>query len=123
MPEMKKCRDMITDGILAWGVDVGRFIFEEAKTVVYAVTDTPHCGPSDVEVDYQISKEDYLKLKSMSRPHGIPDPPVPKEVVDACRARFLCSQSAYADRYEFTLEHVDMNLVERIEDAQAADGE
>ncbi len=115
MPEMKNCRDMITDGILAWGVEVGRFVFDEGKTTVYALTDTPHVGPSDVIVCCQISKADYLKLLSMSLPSGIPNPPVPESVTEPCRRNFLCSQSAYAERYEFSLEHVDMELVERTE--------
>lgn len=108
--EIKTWHDMIDDGVLAWGVQVGRFVFEKYGKVVYAITETPHIGPSDVTVCYQISRADYDHLMAMSQPHSIPDPPIPSTITDKYHDIFLCSQSAYAKRYEFTLREVDMSL-------------
>jgi len=108
--EVKSWRDMLSDGILAWGVDVGRFVFEKYGKVVYALTDTPHVGASDVVMCYQISPIVYKRLLKMSKRGGIPQPPVSKALTDQYHDLFLCSQSAYAIRYEFTLRDVDLSL-------------
>jgi len=113
--EIKAWRDMISDGVLAWGVDVGRFVFEKYGKVVYALTDTPHVGPSDVTICYQISRAEYERLLAMSRPHAIPEPSVPAAITDQYHDRFLCSQSAYAIRYEFTLRNVDLSLCDDLD--------
>lgn len=108
--EVKDWRDMTSDGVLAWGVIVGRFVFEKYGKVVYAITDTPHVGPSDVTVCYQISRADYEYLLAMSQPHRIPDHPVPSTITNKYYNNFLCSESAYAKRNEFTLRDVDQSL-------------
>ncbi len=110
--EKKKTFDFITDGVLAYGVDVGRFIFEQDRRIVYAVSDLPHIGPSDVRMVYQISKTDYDRLVSVSLPDRLPHPAVPAEVTDACRQRFLCGESAYCRRNEFSLADADPSLTE-----------
>jgi len=118
MEELKKRakspHDVITDGVLAYGVDVGRFVYEEEGYTVYVITDFPHIGASDVFMVYQISKADYEKLISMSCSGEIPRPPVPSAVTDACRKEFLCGESAYCKRFYCTLDDVDMALAERI---------
>lgn len=111
--ETKGPFDLITDGILAYGVDVVRFIFEESRTIVYAISDLPHITASDCVMTYQISKSDYDKLLAMSIPSGVPNPPVPSVITKACRRCFLCGQSAYCERYKFTLEDADETLTER----------
>lgn len=105
-------RNYCSDGILAWGVEVGRYVFEKERRIVYIVTDTPHVGASDVTVVHQISKEDYVKLKELSQPRGIPEPPVPASVTDACHRVLLCSQSAYIPPLYFSLKDVDLSLTE-----------
>jgi len=110
----KSPHDMITDGVLAYGVDVGRFVFEEEGFIVYVISDFPHIGPSDVFMVYQISKADYEKLLSMSCKNSIPRPPVSSKVTDACRKDFLCGESAYCKRYYCSMDDVDVNLAERI---------
>ncbi len=109
-PEKKKTSDFIADGVLAYGVEVGRLLFRQAKKVVYALSDLPHVGPSDVTMLYQISKKDYARLLAMSLPHAIPDPPVPAEVTDACRRGFLCGESAYCHRTSCSLADADPSL-------------
>ena len=113
LTESKSPSDMITDGVLACGVDVGRFVFEQAGGTVYVISDLPHIGPSDVFMIYQISKEDYRMLLEKSCRGRIPEPPVPAHLTDACRQRFLCGESAYCLRYECTLADVDLSLTDR----------
>ena len=110
---VKSPHDMITDGVLSYGVCVGRFVFEEEGFTVYVISDLPHIGPSDVFMVYQISKADYEKLLSLSCQHRIPEPPVPSAVTDACRQKFLCGESAYCERFYCALDDVDMSLAER----------
>ncbi len=110
--EEKNPSDMITDGVLAYGVNVGRFLFNNGRAVVYAISDLPHIGASDVFMTYQITKDSYQLLLKMSEKNRIPSPAVPATITDACRLDFLCGESAYCKRYEFTLEDVDMNHVE-----------
>lgn len=112
--EKKTPSDLITDGVLAYGVDVGRFLFQDGKMVVYAVTDLPHIAASDVLMVYQISKESYFKLLKMSLKNAIPAPAVPATITDACRIGFLCGESAYCKRNTFSLLDVDMAHVESI---------
>lgn len=112
--EKRRPQDMITDGILAYGVDVGRFLFDGGKVVVYAISDFPHIGPSDVLMTYQITKESYVLLMKMSEKHSIPRPAVPATFTDSCRIGFLCGESAYCKRNTFTLDDVDMEHVEQI---------
>lgn len=112
--ETKNTSDLITDGVLAYGVVVGRFLFQDGKMVVYAVSDLPHIGASDVCMVYQITKESYQKLLKMSQKNAIPDPPVPATITDACRIDFLCGDSAYCKRNSFTLLDVDLAHVESI---------
>ena len=107
----KKPKDMIQDGVLAYGVTIGRFIFEEEQKTVYAISDFPHIGGSDVLMCYQISREDYDRLLPMSKPHGIPVPEVSSEITDACHREFLCGESAYCKRNEFSLEDTDLSLM------------
>ncbi len=110
--ESKKPRDFISDGILAYGVSVGRFKFQKERKIIYAVSDFPHIGASDALMYYQISKEDYEKLLKFSQSEGIPDPEVSKDLTDACHKGFLCGESAYAVRNLFVLEDADLSLVE-----------
>lgn len=113
LPEAKKPGDMISDGVLAYGVDVGRFVFHKGRITVYAILDLQHIGPSDVMMIYQISKEDYKKLLSLSRVGRIPSSPVPRNMIDACKKNFLCGESSYCARYQCTLVDVDMSLVDK----------
>ncbi len=105
--ETKKPQDFICDGVLNYGVVVGRFLFHNTGKTVYAVSDLPHIGASDVMMFYQISRLDYKRLLGMSLPHRIPSPPLPSSVVKPCYKRFLCGESAYCERYEFSLLHAD----------------
>lgn len=124
MEELKKRakspHDVISDGILAYGVDVGRFVYEEEGYTVYVITDFPHIGPSDVFMVYQISKADYEKLLPLSCTGRISEPPVSSDVTDACRKKFLCGESAYCERFYCALDDVDKALAERIESTQAS---
>lgn len=111
----KKCHsDMITDGVLAYGVDVGRFVFESENCTVYVISDLPHISASDVLMIYQISKEDYQRLLPKSCVNRIPEPPVPAEETSVYRKRFLCGESAYCQRYWCTLADVDLSLAEKM---------
>ena len=110
--EYKKVRDFISDGVLAYGVSVGRFKFQKERRVIYALSDFPHIGASDVLMYYQISKEDYEKLLKLSDPKKIPEPEVSGEIIEACRREFLCGESAYCKRNTFTLEDADLSLTE-----------
>lgn len=112
--EKKGPGDMISDGVLAYGVDIGRFVFEDEGYTVYVISDLPHIGPSDVFMVYQITKEDYLKLLPKSCKNQIPRPPVSSITTDACRKNFLCGESAYCKRYYCTLDDVDLSLAEKI---------
>ena len=110
--EEKKPEDFITDGILAYGVMAGRFLFEKERRTVYALSVFPHIGASDVFMYYQISREDYDRLLAMSLPDRVPEKEVPAEVTDACHRDFLCGESAYCVRNSFTVEDVDLSLTE-----------
>ncbi len=110
--ESKKPRDFITDGVLAYGISVGRFKFQKERKTVYAISDFPHIGGSDVLMYYQISREDYEKLLKLSRPEQIPSPEVPGEITEACRKELLCGESAYCKRNAFTLGDADLSLTE-----------
>lgn len=110
--EKKSPGDMIDDGVLAYGVNVGRFLFKEGQIVVYAISDLPHIGASDVIMTYQITKDSYQQLLKMSEKNAIPSPEVPATITDSHRIGFLCGESAYCKRNEFTLEDVDMNHVD-----------
>ncbi len=110
--EKKSPGDMIDDGVLAYGVNVGRFLFKEGQIVVYAISDLPHIGASDVLMTYQITKDSYYQLLKMSEKNAIPSPAVPATITDSHRMDFLCGESAYCKRNEFTLEDVDMNHVD-----------
>ena len=105
--------DMISDGVLSYGVDIGRFVFEEEGYTVYVISDLPHIGPSDVIMIYQITKEDYLRFLPMSCKNKIPSPPVSTIATEACRKKFLCGESAYCKRYYCTLNDVDLSLAEK----------
>lgn len=107
----KKCpSDFIDDGVLEYGVTVGRFIFDDENITVYAVSDLPHIGPSDVLTLYQISPADYKRLLKLSSPDRIPDKPVSKSIISSCRRGFLCGESIYQQRYYFRLCNVDKAL-------------
>ena len=110
--ETKKARDFIKDGILGYGIEVGRFLFEEEHRIVYAVSDYPHIAGSDVYMYYQVDKQSYDRLVSLSCPDQVPSPPVPEETVNTCHQGFLCGESAYARRNKFTLDSVDLSLTE-----------
>ena len=110
--EKKKPTDLITDGILAYGVELGRLVFEEDRRIVYVVSDFPHIGSSDVFMLYQISRDDYERLLEMSLPDRIPDFPAAAEYTDACHQRFLCGESAYCRRNECSLEDIDLSLTD-----------
>ena len=110
--EKKKTVDFIADGVLSYGTEVGRIIFEENRTVIYALSDLTHIAASDSTMLYQISKEDYDRLLALSRPDSIPDPPVSSQVSDGCRRTFLCGESVHCKRNGFTLEDVDLSLTE-----------
>lgn len=108
----KKCpHDFITDGILNYGVDVGRFVFDDENTTVYAVSDLPHISASDAFTLYQISPEDYKKLLKFSLPDRIPSPPVSKSITDKYQRDFLCGESAYQARYYFRLRDADKRFI------------
>ena len=110
--EEKNPSDMITDGVLAYGVNVGRFLFNEGRIIVFAISDLPHIGASDSFMTYQISRDSYKFLLRWSEKNRIPSPAIPATVTDPCRLGFLCGESAYCKRYSFTLEDVDMNHVD-----------
>ena len=112
--EKKKTADFISEGVIAYGVQVGRFVFEKERYVIYALSDLPHIGGNDVFMFYQISKEDHDGLLKLSLPDQIPDPPVTAEESDACHKGFLCGQSAYGMRNEFTLDDADMSLAVKL---------
>ena len=112
MKETLSTRDFITDGILNYGVMVGRFVFEGERKIVYALSDFPHIGGSDVMMTYQISKQDYFDLLDKSVKHGLPTFPVSSEITDRYHDIFLCGESAYCKRNEFRLSDTDLELTE-----------
>lgn len=110
IPEAKTPYDMECDGILAYGVDVGRFVFHKENLTIYVIRDLQHIGPSDVSMVYQISKEDYDRLRKASAKEAPKDISVSQSMIDACKKGFLCGESAYCKRYQCTLADVDMSL-------------
>lgn len=112
IPEAKSPSDMVCDGVLAYGAEVGRFVFHKERSTVYVLSDLQHIGPSDVSMIYQISKEDYARLLKSSAQGRIPDVPVSRTMIDACKKRFLCGESAYCYRYRCTSADVDAALTE-----------
>lgn len=109
--EKKSPSDFITDGVLAYGVSVGHFLFEEENITVYAVSDLPHISASDAFTLYQISPADYKKLLRFSLPDRIPEPPMPAKEIEPYRKRFLCGESVYQARYYFRLRNADKALI------------
>ena len=109
--ETKNTPDLITDGILAYGVTVGRFEFSKGKKTVYAITDLLHVGPSDATMVYQISKKDHDWLLRFSQPDRLPDPPYPSELTENYHSHFLCGESAYCKRNRFSLKDADPSLL------------
>lgn len=114
IPESKCPGDMVCDGVLAYGADVGRFVFHKERSTVYVLSDLQHIGPSDVSMIYQISKEDYVHLLKLSAKKRIPDIPVSQTMIDACKKRFLCGESAHCYRYRCTSADVDMALADKM---------
>ncbi len=112
MKETLKTKDFISDGMLNYGVMVGRYVFESERITVYALSAFPHIGGSDVMMTYQISKQDYYDLLDKSVKHGLPTFPVSNEITDKYHAFFLCGESAYCKRNEFTLDDTDRELAE-----------
>ena len=112
--ETKRPYDLLTDGILAYGMRVGRLIFEEEKRIVYVFSDMPHIGPSDAMMVYQISKEDYDHLLSLSLPDRIPEQPVSYEMIDPYHELFLCGESAYCKRNRCSIEDIDITLTDEL---------
>lgn len=112
----KSTHDFISDGVLLYGVMVGRFIFKKEQKVVYAISDFPHIGPSDVLMIYQLSKSDYDMLLSKSLPHQIPEPHVSHSWAMSFRREFLCGDSAYCKRNRFSLDIADQSLVGSLTD-------
>lgn len=112
MPEAKSPHDFLCDGVLNYGVDVGRFVFDNTRKIVYAISDLPHIGASDVMMFYQISRLNYQRLLAMSLPDRIPEPPIPASVTEPCQRRFLCGESAYCERNAFTIFQADRALIE-----------
>lgn len=112
--EIKGPHDFISDGILAWGVEIGRFVFEKFHTIVYTLTDTPHIGPSDTTMYYQITKQDYERLSKMViESFTIFSESVPSSVTTPCWRDLLCGESIHCKRNKFTLRDVDLSLVEK----------
>jgi len=103
---------MTTDGVLAYGINLGRYIFEKERKIVYAISDFPHIGASDVFKTYQISKADYDRLLPLSEKNRIPNPAIPASETTPCRQRFLCGESVYCKRYYFTLDDADQALID-----------
>ena len=103
---MKKVKDFITDGILSYGVSIGRFIFEKENITVYAITDLMHIGNSDAYMIYQITKQDYEKLLPRSKKNEIPILEVSKEETDKVHCEFLCGESVYCKRNSFSLKNI-----------------
>jgi len=112
MPETKSPHDFLCDGVLNYGVEVGRFVFKNTGKTVYAISDLPHIGASDVLMYYQISKLNYQRLLAISLPNHIPEPPIPASITEPCRHRFLCGESAYCKRNRFTIFQADSALTE-----------
>lgn len=112
MPETRSPRDFLCDGVLNYGVEVGRFVFKDTGKTVYAVSERLHIGASDVMMYYQISPLNYQRLLAMSLPDRIPEPLVPLSAAMACRQRFLCGESAHCRRNEFTVFQADSTLIE-----------
>ena len=110
--EEKRPADLISDSVLAYGTILGRFIFEEDRRIVYAVSELMHIAGADVSMIYQISKEDYLRLKEMSAADQLPEIEVSKETIEKCKHVFLCGESAYCIRNRCTLEDADLSLTE-----------
>lgn len=107
-----KCpRDMLSDGVLAYGVQVGRFEFEDEGYTVYILSDLMHIGSSDVDMIFQITKSDYMMLLSKSCSNRIPNVPVSRIVIEDCKKDFLCGESAYCKRYYCTLNDVNLSYI------------
>ena len=103
--EEKRPADLLSDGALAYGTVLGRFVFEEERRIVYAVSELMHIAGADVSMVYQISKQDYLTLREMSTVDQIPE-------IEVCHCNFLCGESAYCIRNRCTLEDTDLSLTE-----------
>lgn len=110
--EEKRPADLLSDGALAYGTVLGRFVFEEERRIVYAVSELMHIAGADVSMVYQISKQDYLRLKEMSAVDQLPEIEVPIETIEECHCNFLCGESAYCIRNRCTLEDTDLSLTE-----------
>ncbi|MBQ6655610.1 MAG: hypothetical protein IJM79_08845 [Erysipelotrichaceae bacterium] len=110
--ETKKPDEYISDGVLAYGAEVGHYLFEKSGRTVYVLARLEHIGPSDVLMVYQISPSDYRCLTALSQPRGIPEPPVDEQVIESCLRNFLCGQSAYCVRSECSLPDADPALSE-----------
>ena len=108
--EKKQSEDFISSGVLAWGVLIGKFVFEEAGVEVFAITECLHIGGSDVYRYSQISVTDYENLLPKSIAKGIPNPPMPEGQIRPYKRNFLCGESIDW-KNEFSLEDVDMSLV------------
>lgn len=110
--EKKGTKDFISSGVLAWGVLIGKFVFEQEGGEVYAIAECLHISGSDVYRFVQISVDDYEKLIPESKIKGSPHPSIPDDEVRSYMRGFLCGESK-AWRNEFSLEDVDMSLVKR----------
>ena len=114
-PETKKPTDCLTDGVLDYGVEVGRYIFEKSGRVVYVIARLEHITASDALMVYQISPSDYRRLLALSLPNHMPAQPVKAEIIEKCLQKFLCGQSAYCLRNECTLEDADLSLTDTLD--------
>lgn len=121
MPETKSYHDFLCDGVLSYGVEIGRFVFRNTRKTVYAISELLHIGPSDVMMFYQISRLNYLRLLPMSLPNRIPEPPISASITNPCRLRFLCGESADCRRTAFTVFHADSAFIEDTLQKQPAD--
>ena len=108
--EKKRPKDFIASGVLAWGVLIGKFVFEQEGVEVYAITECLRISGSDVYRFSQISLDDYEKLLPKSQAKGIPNPPMSEDLVHSYLRGFLCGE-LIDWKNEFCLEDVDMSIV------------
>lgn len=110
-PMSKIPSDVIVDTTLSYFL-IGRLMFEEEGYTAYVISEWMHIGPSDVQMVFQITQDDYEQFLEMGRQQLTPS----VSELKASERNFLCGETIHCVRNRCTIEDVDLALAEKILD-------
>jgi len=106
--EIKDSNDFIGDGVLSYGVRIGRFEF--LSQTIYAISNIIHAR-TDCNLYWLLSKAEYEDLKLLSKTKLTEFESIPKGINEFLydkyfNNKFLCGETIYCERATFSLNDV-----------------